>query len=118
TDIEKYDDFLLQNQVFGAPGQEFAPLAAEKYSRKQPVAELVRVSELQQPQVPRYAVASLTSAWASSSAGRAPRSQRGGRQFDPGLVHQALPRSKQGQISQARPNQLQAPCILSPWGIV
>jgi hypothetical protein len=26
--------------------------------------------------------------WASSSAGRAPRSQRGGRRFDPGLVHQ------------------------------
>ena len=28
--------------------------------------------------------------WASSSAGRAPRSQRGGRRFDPGLVHQIL----------------------------
>src|SRR5467141_5310291 len=30
----------------------------------------------------------LCCSWASSSAGRAPRSQRGGRRFDPGLVHQ------------------------------
>jgi hypothetical protein len=29
---------------------------------------------------------------ASSSAGRAPRSQRGGRRFDPGLVHQRFQR--------------------------
>src|SRR5690606_4406270 len=29
--------------------------------------------------------------WAASSAGRAPRSQRGGREFEPPAVHQLLP---------------------------
>ena len=39
-------------------------------------------------QAPRPLLKSICCSWASSSAGRAPRSQRGGRRFDPGLVHQ------------------------------
>ncbi len=36
------------------------------------------------------AFAKLKSQWACSSVGRAPRSQRGGRRFEPGHVHQVL----------------------------
>src|ERR1043166_5233476 len=46
----------------------------------------------------------VRSGWASSSAGRAPRSQRGGRRFDPGLVHQSFqqlsPLSETARVAQ------------------